>query len=336
MELNNKSRNINIDLVKFICAFGVISIHVKTNSVNSILISEFFSHLCVPFFLLCSLVFFISGIKNKNINVIAKKMWVRIVIPYLFWTLIYVSLIILKKHLINQSYDNNWWQILFFGQSSVQLYYIPKMINTQFLALSVILMLNKQIKMKIIGVLIFIVSLSWYLIGSYNCVFGFNYYDCILCLLYMILAFIFVKLKNNNLLRSPLYILGFILLMLFVFLKFFFLNQFSQFFPFFLISDSNIFFNILGSVSLILISFASRPITISKKIDDILSCSYGVYLCHVLFIEAFEFGISFFKINLFYDFWVRLLFSFTVLFLSVIFVKFIKKTQILKRFLLGE
>jgi len=112
-------------------------------------------------------------------------------------------------------------------------------------------------------------------------------------------------------------------------------------------NDNGLFFNsnfiatyglmsVIGGLSLTILAFSLPSINFSKNAEVVFGFSYGIYLSHILFLEGFEFILNYFKINLFYDFWNKLIFSICVLLSSILFVFMVKKVPILKRVLLGE
>lgn len=59
-------RNITVDIARIIAAFGVIAIHVSASTKAASEVGNFFSPLCVPFFYLISLTYFIAGLKKES------------------------------------------------------------------------------------------------------------------------------------------------------------------------------------------------------------------------------------------------------------------------------
>jgi surface polysaccharide O-acyltransferase-like enzyme len=330
--IGNKARNSNVDLIKFICAFGVICIHTQNSTFEAGLIGDFFSPLSVPFFFLIALVFFISGFKTVDLAVIANKNWRRIIVPYLFWTAIYFLLIMVKHHLTNQNSSSEWWQVLFYGSSAVQLYYIPKLLIMFGLALAVVLILEQEFKRKIIGFIVFLVSFSWLFIGVNNNYFGFGENDFAMISLYLVSAFGISKLYRRNKLSNIYRFVGFILFFLFLIIKYYgssFISSNS-------FINNGVLINLVASLSLVLLAFTLPAINLPKRVEVVLGYSYGIYLSHVLFLEAYEFILKYFSFNLFYDVWTKIIFSIGVLCSSILFVFFIKKIPVLKRILVGE
>ncbi len=60
----------------------------------------------------------------------------RIVIPYLCWTIIYISAFLVKDTISGEHRDYDWIGIFFYGQSAVHLYFLPVLISLQFAILA--------------------------------------------------------------------------------------------------------------------------------------------------------------------------------------------------------
>jgi peptidoglycan/LPS O-acetylase OafA/YrhL len=326
MEVQKTSRNYNIDLLKFFCAFGVIMTHTQNSTHEADSLGGLFSPFRVPFFLVIALVFFISGLKKIELPDLAMKIWKRIVRPYLAWTAIYVSLIIIKSRITQHDSLGEWWKILFFGASAVQLYFIPKILVIQGFALAFILMFNRNYKTKFIGLFIFIVSFLWLYIGiNSNCL-GFGQTDYQVIVMYLLIALVVSRVSERKLFNNYYTFLGLILFVLVVFLKF-------------TLQDNSVLKNyirVLGGLSFTLLAFALPKIHFSEKFGIVLGYSYGIYLCHILFLEGFEFVLKFLKIELFYNIAVKIMFSICILLASIVFVFLVRKNVYLKKYLLGE
>jgi peptidoglycan/LPS O-acetylase OafA/YrhL len=326
MEVQKTSRNYNIDLLKFFCAFGVIMTHTQNSTHEADSLGGLFSPFRVPFFLVIALVFFISGLKKIELPDLAMKIWKRIVRPYLAWTAIYVSLIIIKSRITQHDSLGEWWKILFFGASAVQLYFIPKILVMQGFALAFILMFNRNYKTKFIGLFIFIVSFLWLYIGiNSNCL-GFGQTDYQVIVMYLLIALVVSRVSERKLFNNYYTFLGLILFVLVVFLKF-------------TLQDNSVLKNyirVLGGLSFTLLAFALPKIHFSEKFGIVLGYSYGIYLCHILFLEGFEFVLKFLKIELFYNIAVKIMFSICILLASIVFVFLVRKNVYLKKYLLGE
>jgi peptidoglycan/LPS O-acetylase OafA/YrhL len=326
MEVQKTSRNYNIDLLKFFCAFGVIMTHTQNSTHEADSLGGLFSPFRVPFFLVIALVFFISGLKKIELPDLAIKIWKRIITPYLAWTTIYVSLIIIKSRITQHDSLGEWWKILFFGASAVQLYFIPKILVMQGFALAFLLFFHPNHKPKSIGLIVFIISFVWLYVGiNSNCL-GFGQTDYQVIVMYLFIAFAILKLRDKKLFNNYYVIFGLILFILVIFLKF-------------TLPDNYVvknYIRVLGGLSFTLLAFALPEIYFSEKAGIVLGYSYGIYLCHILFLEGFEFVLKFLNIELFYNIAVKSMFSICILLASILFVFLVRKNVYLKKYLLGE
>jgi hypothetical protein len=234
-----------------------------------------FSPFRVPFFLVIALVFFISGLKKIELPDLAIKIWKRIITPYLAWTAIYVSLILIKSRITQHDSLGEWWKILFFGASAVQLYFIPKILIMQGLALAFILIFYRNFKSKLIGLIIFIVSSVWLYIGVNNNCLGFGQTDYQVIVIYLFIALALLKLRDKKLFNNYYAFFGLILFILVIFLKF-------------TLPDNYVvknYIRVLGGLSFTLLAFALPKIHFSEKSGIVLGYSYGIYL-YILFLEV--------------------------------------------------
>ena len=129
----NAARRIDgIDLFRGIAAFAVVILHsdegIKTDPQGwSFLIN--FSAFAVPFFLATSFYLLVDKLNNSVHLIKWTDRFSRLLIPYAFWSIFYLGIKIqffLKRtpHKINGLLDN-WYGLLFLGQSEFHLYFIP-------------------------------------------------------------------------------------------------------------------------------------------------------------------------------------------------------------------
>lgn len=278
------------------------------------------------FFLSNCIGFFYFWNKKIDLPDLIIKIWKRIVTPYLAWTIIYVSLMIIKSRITHHDSLGEWWKILFFGASAVQLYFIPKILVMQGFAVAFVLFFHQNYKSKLIGLIIFVVSFLWLHIGVNNSCLGFGQTDYQVIVMYLLLALIVSRVHERKLFNNYYAFCGFTIFIVVLFLKF-------------TLPDYSVLRNynrVLGGLSFTLLAFALPKIYFSEKAGIVLGYSYGIYLCHILFLEGFEFVLKFLKIDLFYNITVKLMFSICILLSSVIFVFLVKKNVFLKKYLLGE
>lgn len=162
--ITSKQRLVGIDLFRGVSAYAVILIHtgtimlysgLPTNDWTTKLVE--FSRFAVPFFLASS--FYLMTTKlytNKNQISTAsslKARFRRLLIPYFFWSLIYLSLRIVKA--LSSSDDlNKLFQdpvlLIFLGGASIHLYFMPLLFTGSFLIILAEFIAKKGINLKII------------------------------------------------------------------------------------------------------------------------------------------------------------------------------------------
>lgn len=127
-----KDRNYAIDFIKTISIFAVVIIHVSTAyldrslpfnlSFDFLLFINQFSRFAVSLFFLSSgLLLGSKYIKIPSAGVFYKKRILRILPPYLFWTIVYYLLFSSVAAIFKWSFINN----LLTGDTSYQFYFIP-------------------------------------------------------------------------------------------------------------------------------------------------------------------------------------------------------------------
>ena len=101
IELTNKRRNINIDILRIICAIAVVLIHANVIYVENIgnhvsfvwSISNIIficSRFATPIFFMISGYLTLNNDKNLNIKEFYTKKLKKVVLPFLIWTVIYL------------------------------------------------------------------------------------------------------------------------------------------------------------------------------------------------------------------------------------------------------
>lgn len=318
------SRNHTIDYVRLISAFGVILIHLAPSSLNAEIITRYFEIGAVPFFLVTSLYLFQSkAARFDEIN------FSRILIPYASWSAIYLISRAIKNLLTHTKLDCDWFAIVFLGGSAVQLYFLPLLLCFLIIASAIdTLFADRECKtsVKFLAILsiILLFAASSFLEGSSYLGFGNNFFPMALQYIVFSKAILtltpcLIKMRNQV----------------------FFCGVASAPALLFLGVESKIFSNGLVSlllVSIILIACLMCPVyTVSKVKKSVLSATYGIYLCHHLFVEIIEFALD--KSSLTYSPYSissKLIVAFIVIILSTLFVLLIRRWEILAFLLLGE
>ena len=275
-------RNITVDIAKIIAAFGVIAIHVPSDNPSAGYINTFFWPLCVPFFYVISLTYFVAALnKNITLSAVLTKTWYRIILPYLAWTAVYVFLLAVKSHLAGAHHSFTWWRIIFYGQSAVQLYYLPELVILQAFALSIYLLWSGDGKKKLIGLVILLFATGYIVWGHVYNAFGILPVPSIF--VYIIISFLISSKIRNLTLNYKYLLIGIFLVAIVVganFLKMqcHFLSDFTQL-P-------------IGGIGMMLLTFGLPKYKMQAWAMVLCSTSYGIYLGHVLFLEGFELTIK--------------------------------------------
>lgn len=324
MERNNLA-----DLMKLIAAFGVICLHVGASTYEASILNLIFWPLCVPFFYAVSLTYFIRSLKSTPIKEVFKKTWKRIVIPYLAWTCIYVGMLWAKSILVNSDRSFVWWRVLFYGESSIHLYYIPTLLAMQAFAFGLFLLFSEHSKSKKLGWVLLAICFCYLLIGNiYDC-FGVAALGQLFAMAaYLIGAFTFAGHVKDTRIHMPLIILGTGLLLVAIISNFIGIHYTVLDYPLLLP---------IGGIALLLLVLGLPMKNMHPWIFAITTTSYGIYLSHVLFLEAFEFAIErYYAGEAYYNFALKILVVTGVFVISVFFTYVIRTIPILKEVLLGE
>ncbi|WGV29224.1 acyltransferase family protein [Halotia branconii] len=132
--IQNK-RLLGIDLFRGIAAFGVVVIHGLgeiPRDEEALALSNFFVIFCVPFFLITSFYFSSNLLLSKNTKAYLNNRTKRIIFPYLAWTIIYLLARFIGSLIGNQESFHRLVadpiNIIFFGASGVQLYFLPMLL----------------------------------------------------------------------------------------------------------------------------------------------------------------------------------------------------------------
>ncbi|MDB5011045.1 MAG: hypothetical protein JWQ06_1834 [Mucilaginibacter sp.] len=322
-----KIRNITLDIIRVFAAFGVILIHVPANTYASLIPSILFHPICVPFFFITSLTYFFLSLKRKTftIKMVANKTWFRILIPYFAWTAIYILCFVIKSALMQTHHTFSLLQDVFYGGSAIQLYFITDLIVMQAISLSFFILFSKNVLNIWIGILLLIFSICYLEIGSINNFFGVT--NPITISIYLISAYYLAKIKSSVVNFSYI-IIGDVLISIIFYCS---LN-----YPDFENAYST-YTSPLGGIGLFLIALGiPTKITMAKWMYNLSTTSFGIYLSHFLFLEAFEAILKKVHLNIYYDLTNRLLITVMIFIISIIFTLLLKKTGYGKMIFLGE
>lgn len=319
--------NLSVEFIRLLACFGVISIHVHANTLSASNLSGAFSIFCVPFFFSTGLVFFTSNLNNKtSVKSSLFKIWKRIGVPFVAWSTIYTCLIIAKSLLTgsNKAFTiYSLGRIYLYGESSEHLYFLPELIVMQIIILGIYLITTSS--KPIIGVGLITIAMC-YLAWGY--MYGYYYITPVNSIIIYILVAIIVSTRLKQIKNNWHYlVVGIVLITTSVFGTYFNTIKFLEMYLFSLP---------LGGIGLLLLTLCSPRTYLPKWILVATSTTYGVYLSHVLFLEAIEFLIEKLHYKIFYDLDTKILMTSFIFIISILFVLIIKKIYLLRTLLLGE
>lgn len=127
-------RNDVIDLLRFLAAWAVVAIHLAPNDPAAETFGSLLVLVAVPFFYAISLYFFFDRHVQEPAAEFLARLAQRLVVPYLAWTVIYCALIQGKGWFEGRSLSADPVGALFYGQTGVQMYFLPVLIFLQLLA----------------------------------------------------------------------------------------------------------------------------------------------------------------------------------------------------------
>jgi len=323
----NIEKNYSIDLIRIVAALGVIIIHVQGTVPEVIYLDKNAGMLCVPFFFAVSVSLFLSNLSaNTSFKDIANKSWQRIIIPYLSWTAIYILLLVGKSLITHTHSKIVLWQAVFYGGSAMHLYFLPMLLALQVIALGIVYLLKPIYHSRITGLALTIAVILYLFIGSVFKTFGIISPIHIVC--YVGFAFWAASRIKSTQLNIMHISIGCLLLMIaslaswydeqFIFLSY------AKLMP-------------LGGIGLAIICMGIRFIHMPKWLVILSSLSYGIYLCHVVFLEAFEFILE--KIvsrEICIDIPTKLLIVCSIFIFSALFTVCARRISIARKLLLGE
>lgn len=316
-------RNYTIDYVRLLAAFGVISLHLAPSSLIAAQMTAYFDLSVVPFFLIVSLYLFQSGGSRFE-----KIGFARILIPYISWSAIYFVAKTVKYLAIGTSIDYDWLSILCFGGAGVQLYFLPLLLCGLIIAAAVkTLFVNRDGKTsnKLLSLfaIVLLIIISDLLRGSNYQGFNGNFFDK---LLYYVLFSQAINILLPQLLKFRKIVLGlsFVSILLLVRVSVEHLANVSL-------------MSIFLAASILIVCLMYPIDRVPKFTSSVLSTTYGIYLCHHLFVEILEFVMNRLSIGYSpYSIPTKLTCSFIVLVISIIFVLSIRKWKVISFLLLGE
>lgn len=324
-------RNTTVDFARLLAACGVIALHVPASTGGAHWLDIVFWPLCVPFFFVVSLVYFVANLAKGEVNLqsIFERSWYRLVIPYLAWTAIYTGLLVAKTLLVHGSREFTWWRILLYGESAVQLYFLPTLLLLQSLALALHLLLRAGPNRRVPGWLLLLgssVYLGW---GIQHQCFGLATVGSVAGIsIYLATAFWLAPATNNTQPTASYLVLGGVCTLAAIGCNAVGYTALLAGYPLILP---------LGGVGLLLLTVGFPALRTAPWLAQMATTSFGIYLCHVLFLEATEFLLECLHLSgISYTFPVELL-EITLLFgVATLFTLLLRRVPLTRRLLLGE
>jgi surface polysaccharide O-acyltransferase-like enzyme len=322
----SSSRNSTIDLIRTIACFGVVIIHVHSNTAAAENLGLFFLNFCVPFFFATALTYFVNGLSpTVDIQATITKIIKRIGIPFLTWSFIYSALLFVKSTVSGKPYSIDIVRVFLYGESAEHMYYLPELLAMQLLVLGIYLLANRT--KLLTGISLVIIPIAYLAWGQWHQYFGTTPTKCVIT--YLAASFLIAPLIKSKTKQLPLLLLGVTLFALPLLVAWFgitnntFLNDYLFSLP-------------LSGIGLLLIALNISSISIPSWTKSITSATYGIYLSHVMFLEAFEFIFEKTHQTIIYDLISKLAVALFIFIACIVFILIVRKISFLRPIVLGE
>ena len=275
------SRNVLLDALRLVFAYGVAAIHLAPNTPAAEKIGLSFLLFAVPFFLMAGMYFFVGKVAGGQSVPSARDLhFERLWLPYLAWTIIYAGLHVGKDLASHQPVELNLPATAFYGGAAVQMYFLPLLLLLQCWAWSVALLWRAP-ERRVLGGVLFVLAAIFAAGGKAERALGFErvYLEGVL---YPGGAFLLWRCRNSAAFRW-----GNTLLAAVVAAGMLGLVVWGD--PHDLLRFGRGPLAGYAAASLALAWPAARR-PLARWAAYLLGCSYGIYLAHFAFVEAFEFA----------------------------------------------
>lgn len=227
-DIKNNRLN-NYDLLRILCAIGVILIHVtgtyigntrelidQNKEINYTLIEAFFDcigRFAVPVFLMITGVFTLNNPENKNFSYFYKKSLKNIFVPTIIFTIIYASYQIIISFTFKDIKVENIIKNMILGEPYYHLWYMYMLIGV-YILIPFIIRLKDDIgikRFKMVSILFFPIAILslWTTEFKFNWNFGMSFLYCS----YVMIGYIISKnVKNKSLIKFIIFLILGILL----------------------------------------------------------------------------------------------------------------------------
>lgn len=301
----NGGRLLGVDLLRGLAAYGVVLIHSLGNQPRAESTERFvalFLGFAVPYFLAVSLFLTVGRLLASGHRGFLRGRLERLVVPYLVWTLIFVafrSLLYVATGRRNdlRSLLTSPLPLLFLGEASAQLYFIPLLIVGELMAVGLVAVLGDRLRRPAVVVPFALigVAVSWFdtfrrepmlkdrYVADLTRV-GLNEVSYVLwCLPFLALALLFqlepVRRRVGSIPGGFLPLLGVALLSVDL------VNMTSAAEPYFPYTTRELVVAFGGLAFGVAVSPFVAP---TRWLESLSACTFGIYLMHPLVIEFLE------------------------------------------------
>ena len=283
---------------------------------------------CVPFFFVTAVTFFAKGLSARtSLGPALAKIWKRIGIPFVAWSFLYAGLILTKNQLSHKASSFNAIPIFLYGSSAEHLYYLPQLAMMQAIGLSSYSLAAQRQATAALAVLLAALFYLWW--GTAHRYFGMTSAPHLIT--YLIAGFYLASRLNQIKINWWFIAVGGVLVVLILIGIGSGGETYTGALPFLLRNLP------LGGVGLLLLSLGAAALRFPKATAVVFSATYGIYLSHVLFLEAFEFlDERILHSSIVYTFSTKLLISLVIFIISLAFTLTIRRFAALRTVFLGE
>ncbi len=273
------ARNLLVDALRLLFAFGVAAIHLAPNTPAAEKVGLSFLLFAVPFYLTVGLYFFIGKIAGgPGVPRWRELHFERLWLPYTAWTILYVGLHVGKDLAVHRPTSLPLLGTAFYGGAAVQLYFLPLLWLFEVWAWSAILLCRAPERRLLAAMLLG--GSAVFAVGGMACrALGFEQVF-LSGALYLVGAFLLWVMRGSEVFRRISALVGLILAAALLGL-------------------------VIGGDPHGLLRFGRGPLAgyaaaslalgfpvdvpVGRWLGFLLGCSYGIYLAHFVFVEAFEF-----------------------------------------------
>jgi len=276
-------RNYSIDLARIVAAYGVTLIHLAPSTALAERVTGMFSLFAVPFFLLTSLFLLGQKLVVRGGEASGRPVVVRVLVPFLAWTLVYLALLSTKGLVEGNGYQISWIGALLYGGSSVHLYFLPLLAAYQLLVIGGVQVIRgfagqkTELKPLLAGAGLLVVAAAWGSFGAWRGAMGFGHFWQTGAL-YLGISGVLLLARRS---AWQAFISGGVLALLL--LGFWVASHLLP--PVWVLSP-------LLAGSMLWLCLAAPLEQLPKPVGWLGLATFGIYLSHVVFLEAIELGLG--------------------------------------------